>query len=69
MLGARLALDVVVELLGVFVFAEFGKRFGFNLTNAFAGNGKFLAHFFKGVALAIFQAEAKLDDLLLALGK
>jgi hypothetical protein len=34
------------------------KRLGFDLTNTFAGDAKFLAHFFERVALTIFQAEA-----------
>ena len=37
--------NVVEEFFGVFVTAELGERFGFNLTNTFAGHGKFLAHF------------------------
>ncbi len=43
---AKLAFDVIVQFLGVAVLAQFGKGFGFDLANAFAGNGKFLADFF-----------------------
>ena len=46
-------LDVVVELLGVAVLAEFGQGFGFYLADAFAGDGEFLADLFERVTLAV----------------
>ena len=58
-----------MQFAGVFVLAQFGQRFGFDLADAFAGDAEFLADFFERVALAVFQAEAQFEYLLLALGQ
>ena len=49
------------------MLAEFGKSFGFNLTDTLARNGKLLAYFFKGVALAVFKAKAHFNNFVHAL--
>ena len=38
--------EIFVQLAGVLVFTKFSERLGFNLTNSFAGDGKFLTNFF-----------------------
>lgn len=64
---AKPLLDIVVEFFGVFVFAEFGEGFGFNLANTFTGHVKFLANFFQRVWSAVFKSKTELEDFLLAL--
>ena len=39
--------------------------FGFDLANTLTSNGKFLPNLFEGVALAVFQAKAELEDAAL----
>ena len=46
--------------------AQFAEGFGFDLANAFAGDGEMLAHFFERVLATVLQAEAHLDDFFLA---
>ena len=37
------------QLPGARGMTQFAQRLGFDLTNAFAGHGEMLSHFFKGV--------------------
>lgn len=60
--------EIFVKLLCILVLAKLSKCFGFNLANTFTSNGKFLAHFFKCVALAVLKTKTHLHNLLLALG-
>lgn len=62
-------LDVIVQLSGVAVLAQFGERFGLYLADAFAGHGEFLTYFFQRMRFTIFQAEPQLEDLLFAFGE
>ena len=52
--GAHSLFNVVVEFFSVAVLAELGKRFGFDLADAFAGYAELLAYFFQGVRFAVF---------------
>ena len=58
-----------MQFLGVFVLAQLGERLGFDLTDTLARNGEFLTDFLERVTLATVQAEAHLDDFLLAIGQ
>ena len=49
--------------------SQLAKRLGFNLTNAFAGNGEGLANFFEGVLATVVQAKTHFDNALLARSK
>ncbi len=69
MRSSSILFDVVVEFLRVFVLAKFGKRFCLNLADTLTGNAEFLPYFFERMALAVFQPEAQLKDLLFALGE
>ena len=46
--------------------AQFAERLGFNLADTLARHCEILPHFLERVLAAVFQAEAHLDDLLLA---
>ena len=58
-----------MEAAGVFVFAQFSQGFGLYLADALAGDTKFLADFFQGVAFAVFQAKTQLENFLFALSQ
>ena len=48
---------------------ELTQGFGFNLTDSFTGDVKFLAHFFKGACSAVFQTETEFQYLLFSGGE
>src|SRR6476646_4647236 len=48
---------------------QFAQRLGFYLSDAFAGDGEGLAHFFQSVFGAVFKAEAHLDDFFFTRGE
>ena len=45
---------------------QLAQRLGFDLPDAFAGDGERLPYFFERVLAAVFQAEAHLDDFFFA---
>ena len=49
------------QLPGARGMAQFSQRLGFDLTNAFAGHGKMLAHFFERV-LGSRRTQAEAQD-------
>lgn len=59
--------EVVLELVGVGVAAEFGEGLGFDLADAFAGYAERSADLLEGVRLAVGEAVAQLHDAFLAL--
>ena len=58
--------EEVAELVRARMMPQLAQRLRFDLADALAGDGEPLAHFLERVLAAIFQAEAHLDDLLLA---
>ena len=48
---------------------EFADGFRFDLADAFAGHFEDVAHFLQGVAVAVAQAVAELDDLAFAVAE
>jgi len=46
--------EIVLQFLGVFVFAEFLEGFGFDLADAFAGDAELLTNLFERVGFAVF---------------
>ena len=61
-----LLLQILVQLLGILMLAQLGQGLGFNLADALARHSKLLPNFLQRVALAILQAEAHFNNLLLA---
>src|SRR5690349_16763734 len=49
--------------------AQFAQSLGFNLADAFAGDGKTLAHFFERMLAAVVQSKPHLNYLLFAGGQ
>src|SRR4029453_1813939 len=63
---ARL-LQVVAELLAAGGVAQLGEGLGLDLADALAGDAEFAADLLQGAGVAVGEAEAELDDLLLPL--
>ena len=59
----------VLELLGPVGVAELSERFGFDLPDPLAGNSEVAAHLFQRPGSAVFQAEAELQYLRLAVAE
>src|ERR1041384_4818050 len=57
------------ELLAAGGLLALADGFGFDLANAFAGDLEDVADFFEGVAVAVAEAVAELDDLALAVAQ
>src|SRR6185295_15674143 len=60
------ALEEGLELAAAARVAQLAQRLRLDLPDALAGDREVLAHLFEGVLAAVAQAEAHLDDLLLA---
>src|ERR1044072_3208138 len=63
------ALQEGLELARAGRMAQLAQGLGLDLADALAGDREVLAHLFQGVLAAVAQAEAHLDDLLLARGE
>ena len=56
--------QIVFQLTAAARMTQFTECFGFNLTDTFTGNVKFLANFFKGSGSAVLKSEAKAKNAL-----
>ena len=58
-----------MELFSLLIFTKLRKSLGLYLTNALSCDGKFGTDFLERVWTATTNAKAKLDNLLLSIGK
>jgi hypothetical protein len=56
------------ELANAGGMAHFSERFGFDLTDPFAGDTKLPAHFLEGPAVTVHEAETLFENLPFTLG-
>jgi hypothetical protein len=61
------SLQVVAELLAAGGVAQLGEGLGLDLADALAGHAELAADLLQGAGVAVGEAEAELDDLLLPL--
>lgn len=61
--------DVAVEDGGAEWVAEFLEGFGFDLTDAFAGDSQLVSDFLKGVVVSVDESVAEFQDQALAIAE